>query len=160
MIAKRIIWHHTGDPEQAPQFDKINAQHKARTFPISRAGFYVGYHTLVEFDGSVREAREFDELGAHDRGENLDSVGLALAGNFSAHMPNERQIISACKELGKMLAVLKIPITNIEPHRRDDATICPGKLLPDNWLLKEFLRRHQSIEVKQFHLLGIHTNLL
>lgn len=160
MILKRIIWHHTGDDYTGDQFDKINAAHKARDFPKSKAGFYVGYHYLIEHDGSIRQARALDEIGAHDRGENLDSAGIALAGNFNITLPGEAQTLSACKVLGEMLSALKISITNIEPHRRDDHTACPGKRLGDDWLLKQYLRRHSRLGVKQFHLLGVHEGLL
>lgn len=160
MIAKRIIWHHTGDASEGLQFNNINEHHKKRGFPISRAGFYVGYHYLVEKNGDIRQAREQDEIGAHDQGENLDSIGLGLSGNFNTQMPTEVQTIGACAMLGEIMKALKIPITHIETHRRDDQTSCPGTNLPDNWLLKEYLRRHPHIEVKQFHLLGVHTGLL
>ena len=156
----RIIWHHTGDFGFVPQFDKTNKYHKTRGFPISSLGFHIGYHDFVEWDGEVRHAREWDEIGAHDQSENLNSLGLGLSGNFNTQIPNEPQIASACNVLGEMMTKYKIPITRIEPHRWDDKTDCPGKLLQDNWLVLEFLKRHPSFLYRIFGKLGVYTNLL
>src|SRR3990167_1154547 len=126
------------------KFDKINAYHKSKGFPISSLGFYVGYHWLIEPDGTIKKARKEDEVGAHDQGENLDSIGICLAGNFNLNMPPEPQAASAAKLLGEIRDRLNIPITKIEPHRQDDQTDCPGKLLGDNWIILNYLDRHPS----------------
>lgn len=159
MTPRRIIWHHTADVSSAAQFDKINAYHKTRAFPLSALGFFVGYHYLVEQDGTVRQAREDTEIGAHDQGENLNSIGIALAGNFSVGMPTEEQIGAVGVLLTTLMSMWKIPITRIEPHRRDDDTECPGTKLEDDWLVKEFLRRHPNVAYRAFHLLGTDLKL-
>ena len=154
MLFKRIIWHHTGDASQAPQFDKINLWHKSKNFPLSSLGFYVGYHFLIEPDGTVRQARNLDEIGAHDQGENLDSLGLGIAGNFDIGVPSENQTAAAVKILGEMMSSVGIKINRIEPHRQDDATSCPGLNIGDNWLILEYLKRHSDPSVRAFGLLA------
>ena len=154
MTPKRIIWHHTGDASPGAQFDKINAYHKSRGFPLSSLGYFVGYHYLIERDGTLRQARSLEEMGAHDQAENLNSLGIALAGNFDIERPSEAQTIKATKSLGEIMAAKSIPITRIEPHRRDDETSCPGRLLGDDWLTKEYLRRHANPLVQQFLAIG------
>lgn len=156
----RIIWHHTGDSSRLPQFDKIDRYHKSRGFPISSKGSYVGYHTLIEPDGSIRHARKWNEIGAHDQGENLDSLGLGLSGNFNLQLPGKAQTIAAAQELGRMLTYLNVSITRIEPHRRDDTNDCPGKLLADNWLLRQYLAQQPDWIVRLFGWIGEHKKLL
>lgn len=135
MAPRRIIWHHTAADSPTPQFFAINDWHKERGFPISTLGYYVGYHFVIEKDGQVRRARRDDEIGAHDRGENADSIGVALVGNFSIGYPTEEQKKSFKRLLRRLMLIHDIPLNAIEPHRRDDATECPGTNLPDSWPL-------------------------
>lgn len=135
MTPRRIIWHHSAFDSNEPQFDKIDAWHKDRGFPLSSLGYYVGYHYVIEPNGVVKQARQDTEIGAHDAGENSDSIGICLAGDFNKNMPTKEQEV-AFKELWLRLIVgHKIPVLAIEPHRRDDTTDCPGKNLTDDWPL-------------------------
>ena len=70
----------------------------------------IGYHYLIEADGSIVKGR--DGEGAHARGRN-DMVGICLIGND--HF-TEAQIAS-------LLILLKgLGIKHIEPHHEQ----CPG----------------------------------
>lgn len=160
MIPQRIIWHHTADPSPAPQFDKINKAHKARDFPISSLGYYVGYHFLIEPTGTIRIARKMDEIGAHDEGENSNSIGIALAGNFTRQTVGEGQSIAAAKVITMIRMAYPIPVTRIEPHRWDDQTECPGKFLSDQWMTENYLAREGSLALRSFLAIGQKFHLL
>ena len=160
MIPKRIIWHHSADATQTHQFDKINLYHKSKKFPYSSMGFWVGYHYLIEPDGVVKQARSENEIGAHDTGENSNSIGICLAGNFNLLLPNEAQVIAVAKLVADIKSRHNIPIARIEPHRWDDDTDCPGKYLSDNWLTNEYLKRHADPLVRSFQWLGNYLKLL
>lgn len=135
MTPKRIIWHHSAYQSDEHQAAKIDQWHKDRGFPISSLGYYIGYHYIIEKDGSVFKAREENEIGAHDQGENIDSLGICLAGDFNKEMPTVAQT-NAFRTLWLDIIIrLSIPILAIEPHRRDDSTDCPGKNLTDDWPL-------------------------
>lgn len=160
MKPQRIIWHHTADASDSAQFTKVNDYHKSRKFPISALGFYVGYHYFIETDGRVLQARLENEIGAHDQGENVNSLGICLAGNFNLRYPSEAQAASAALLIKQIRERFPIPITRVEPHRWDDLTDCPGTLLPDNWLVNEYLQREGSIFHKYFYEVGKYFNLL
>ncbi len=129
----RIIWHHSADGSSGHQFDKINTYHKSKNFPKSILGFYGGYHILIEKDGLVRRYRADNEIGAHDADENVNSLGVCLAGNFSLEHPSKEQEASLRKQLTEWTLKFNIPVTRIDPHRMGDTTECPGKLLRDDW---------------------------
>ena len=129
----RIIWHHSADATLAPQFDKINAYHKKQWNYKSALGFYGGYHILIENDGTIRRYRNDNEIGAHDAGENVNSLGVCLAGNFSISYPSREQQNVLAQQLRAWCALYNIPINRIDPHRMGDTTECPGKLLNDEF---------------------------
>ncbi len=133
MTPKRIIWHHSESSIQDNQSPHINEWHKARAFPISSLGYYIGYHFVIEKNGSVFKARETNEIGAHDAGENIDSIGICLAGDFNKGLPTRAQELSMRVVVLELMLKYGISLNAIEPHRRDDATDCPGKNLPDNF---------------------------
>lgn len=156
----RIIWHHSADIFDGHQFDKINEYHRKQGFPKSSLGYFVGYHYLIEPDGSVRQARNENEIGAHDSGENSNSLGICLSGHFSRRYPSEAQAASAALLVKQIRTRHKIPITRIEPHRWDDTTECPGTLLPDNWLITQYLKREGNQFEKFFQQIGEYFGLL
>lgn len=129
----RIIWHHTADLQYLPQADKVNSYHRSLNYPVSSLGFYGGYHVLIEKDGSTFRYRNDNEIGAHDKGENFNTLGLAMAGNFDVEMPTWKQEEALAKVVEEWMEKWLIPFSRIEPHRIGDATSCPGKLLSDNW---------------------------
>lgn len=160
MVPRRIIWHHSADLAPIDQLDKINAYHKMRDFPISSLGYYVGYHWLIEKDGTVIQTRKETEVGAHDAGENADSLGICLAGNFDIELPSELQIAATTKLLGQIRNRWSIKITRIEPHRWDDETNCPGQLIDDDWLINQYIAREMYGYGKIFLWLAKKFNLL
>lgn len=154
MKPERIIWHHSADESKLPQFEKIDAYHKTKNFPHSTLGFFVGYHYVIESDGTLKKARREDEIGAHDKDENYNSIGICLAGNFNIGLPSEAQTKTFTKLLGEIMGRWSIPITKIETHHWDDLTDCPGKNLPENWALLEYLKSQKDLFSRTFLLIG------
>lgn len=160
MTPRRIIWHHSAVNAKRLQFDEINRHHETRAFPKSSKGYFVGYHYLVEYDGSVRQAREETEIGAHDTGENLNSIGICLAGDFTAQLPTPAQCAAVATLVQQIRSRWYIPVTRIEPHRWDDDTACPGDFLPDNWLIMTYLKRQGSWPIRAWYTFGYNRSLL
>ncbi|MEK7578683.1 MAG: peptidoglycan recognition family protein [Patescibacteria group bacterium] len=137
----RIIWHHSADPSTGHQADKINQDHKKKWNYKSILGYYGGYHILIETDGTIFRYRADNEIGAHDMGENINSLGVALAGNFNLTHPTREQEISFVKVIRDWISKYNITMERVDPHRMDDATDCPGKLLLNSWPA-ETIKKH------------------
>lgn len=74
MNPKKIILHCSATPgSRKVSTDTIRRWHKKRGFRD------IGYHWVVELDGSVHKGREEDEMGAHCYGHN-DSIGICYVG--------------------------------------------------------------------------------
>lgn len=160
MVPQRIIWHHSASESTSSQLVVINDYHKSRGFPQSSLGFWVGYHYLIEHNGVVVRCRAEDEIGAHDQGENINSLGICLAGNFDTQMPTAAQQLAFARLIKDIRARWNIPLTRIEPHRWDDLTNCPGLNLPDNYALELYLRLEGSPLERFFLWIGQQFKLL
>lgn len=129
-----IIVHHSAETAPHPQFDAIDAMHKERGFPRSASGHFVGYHYVIERDGTVRAARGHQEEGAHARGRNAASIGICLVGNFDLDLPTSAQSASLGSLLVRVAGQYGISEENIVPHRTHNAdTHCYGLRLADDW---------------------------
>lgn len=72
---KYIIIHCTATkPSMDIGFDEVDKWHRQRGF------IGCGYHRIIRRDGTVEQARLDDEVGAHCRGRNHDSISIALVG--------------------------------------------------------------------------------
>jgi N-acetylmuramoyl-L-alanine amidase len=126
-----IIIHHSASPRSTKVGD-IDRWHTAR-WPnfVSRRGFRVGYHYVIEQNGFVTQTRDHDEEGAHTLGMNKSSIGICLTGNFNDYEPTIEQI----NAVFKLIKQLRAEYGNLptRPHRYYAKTDCFGKRLPDNY---------------------------
>lgn len=102
----------------------------------------IGYHYLIDRDGTVAAGRPVERSGAHTRGRNHNSVGVALFGGhggtshdrFVANFTPEQD-----KALRKLIADLraKYPaIMVVSGHNAYAAKACPCFQVPE-WLAKK-----------------------
>ena len=54
----------------------IDLWHKARGWKG------IGYHYVIDLDGTVEKGRDEDEIGAHVSGHNKDSIGICYIGGL------------------------------------------------------------------------------
>lgn len=143
MINKKVVIHHTAIKQDGKtQYDRVNNIHKSKGFIQSNlTGSYVGYHYLVEQDGTIKKNKGLDEVGCHNNAYdpvagtayNYSSIGISLAGNFEVDTPNKKQldavktILSTIKQ---SIGVVKYDETNLFYHKDTKATLCPGKHMP------------------------------
>lgn len=135
----KIIVHHSAAAKPTPQFEAINKWHKERGFLISSLGYYVGYHYVIEKDGTVRKAKEEHEEGCHTIGQNLSSIGVCLAGNFDIEAPTKEQVAALGPLLSGLCTRYDIVAWQILPHRRFTNKSCYGSKLKDQWAALAYL---------------------
>ncbi len=89
----------------------------------------MGYHYLVRLDASIERGRPRWALGAHDEGENADSIGICVV---YAETPSEDQLESLCGLLVDLHDIYGlVPAdSTIKGHRDNEPpetpTECPG----------------------------------
>lgn len=73
----KIIIHCTATPEgRKTTLDEITSWHKARGFRT------IGYHYVIHIDGRISPGRMESEIGAHCKGQNSNSIGIAYVGGM------------------------------------------------------------------------------
>ena len=75
---KYIIIHCTATkPSMDIGLDEIDGWHRDRGF------LSCGYHRIIRRDGTVEQGRVDEEVGAHCRGRNHDSISVAMVGGVA-----------------------------------------------------------------------------
>ncbi len=125
---KKIIIH-CSDSEFG-DLDLIDKWHKERGWSKC------GYHCVItngiiqpgksynsDLDGLVQEGRPLDQIGAHCKGYNKDSIGICLIGK---HHFTGKQLYGALPDLIFKLKVLGIYASNIYGHCEFSGKTCPN----------------------------------
>jgi len=124
----KIYVHHSALP-RSKSLPEIRELHLARGFKD------IGYHFIIDGEGRILEGRQLEEEGAHVKGDNVDSIGICVCGNFEEEQPFPSQI----EALEKLISSLceRFERLQILGHRDypEADTLCPGhylyQLLPE-----------------------------
>ena len=119
-IPKKIIIHHSASGTLTPQ--KINQLH------IDKGWAGIGYHFYIRKDGTIYRGRPEDKIGSHAKGNNYNTLGICLEGNFEELEPSKEQL-NAVTALSTYLS-LKYDIRDIIRHSDVVDTLCPGANFP------------------------------
>ena len=109
-VIDTIIIHHTASSDVSAEI--IDGWHKARGWNE------IGYHYVIRRDGSIEKGRPDWKQGAHAKGRNKTSIGIALCA-YSRFKPIQAEV------LGDLIADLSLqyPIKAIERHHEQ----CPSE---------------------------------
>lgn len=158
---RQIIVHHSAAVAPTPQFDAIEEWHTARDFPKSSLGYHVGYHYVIEKDGTVRKARLDTDEGAHAKGANFHSIGICLVGDFDVEWPTDAQITALGALIETKQKEHNLPVDAIYPHRHVSPTGCYGSRLPDDWgrQVLAWFQLAKLANVEQHELANLHDRV-
>lgn len=95
---EKIIIHCTATPEgREVTVDEIRKWHKDRGF------WDIGYHYVVQLDGTISRGRDTQFSGAHCKGMNNNSIGIAYVGGVDNKMKPKDTRTDAQKHALKIL---------------------------------------------------------
>jgi len=117
---RKIIIHHSAREEWSPE--EVNKYHKSKGWKG------IGYNFYIRKDGTIYYGRPEDSEGAHTIGENNNSIGICLEGNFEEEEVSEKQLDSLLNL--SLYISLKYDIYKIMGHKEAYETLCPGKKFP------------------------------
>lgn len=87
----------------------------------------IGYHFVIQPDGTVYQTNELTTLSYHTEGQNTRSVGICLTGSYDNSQPPPAQysaLISLLRHLGDLLG--QKPIYG---HHSFSPKSCPGNAI-------------------------------
>jgi len=124
-LIKSIIIHCLSTPEgRDVHIDEVRRWH------VDERGWSdVGYHWLITLDGEIEKGRPESKSGAHAKGHNSTSVGVAYVGGCDIDMKPKDTRTDAQKEtLLCLLEDLKgrYPDAEIIGHRDVSSKSCPS----------------------------------
>ena len=115
-IAKIVI-HHTGVDTS---LEKLRAS-------VQRRGYSdIPYHFVIDTDGTLHTTRPITRMGAHCKGHNADSIGIALMGNLDRVPPTEAQVATLTRLIADLRRKFPVPVLG---HGDLRPTACPGRYL-------------------------------
>ena len=104
----------------------IKRWHKERGFDD------IGYHYVIDLDGTIEKGRAEELVGAHCKGHNATSIGICYVGGCDKNMKpkdtrtpeQKRSMLSLVR---KLVNKYKIPVTQIWAHHDfDKHKACPS----------------------------------
>ena len=126
----RMTVHHTvgssGSSNPAGVMRSIQAYH------IDNRGWCdIGYHFVVNYNGTVYQGRDERRTGVHVYRQNTNNVGIALMGNFDTAQVPQAQLNGAAETVRWVGSTFGIALTrsNVKGHGERMSTACPGKNL-------------------------------
>lgn len=104
-----------------------------RKWHLKRGWRDIGYHFLVQRDGTVDEGRPIEQSGAHTKGHNWDSIGISYVGGVEAKKTNGKWIAKDTRTDEQKEALLDL-ICQLHDtyggvvygHRNFSAKACPS----------------------------------
>lgn len=119
-----IIVHCADTPEgRDDKAADIDRWHKQR-------GFYcIGYHYVIDLDGTIEAGRDVEKAGAHAQGHNANSLGVCYVGGADKDMkPKDTRTDAQKQSLVLLLKYLRqrYPDAKILGHRDVSKKTCPS----------------------------------
>jgi N-acetylmuramoyl-L-alanine amidase len=121
-----VIIHCAATPDYKPankDFDCFGAEdidlwHRERGFVC------IGYHWVIRRTGVIEKGRKENEIGAHTRGRNINTIGICYIGSY---LPTPPQLESFCQLYREIKKRHKIGWENWLGHHEINAgKDCPG----------------------------------
>jgi len=121
----KIIIHCTATPK-----GRSVSVNDIRQWHLDRGWSDIGYHYVITLDGKLEIGRPVERQGAHTKGQNKNSIGIAYVGGMSKDMSRseDTRTREQMDRLEEFLCYLKIlyPSAKIYGHRDFSTKDCPS----------------------------------
>jgi N-acetylmuramoyl-L-alanine amidase len=125
----KIIWHCTATPEGR----EVTKEDLYRWHVVNNGWSDIGYHYLIQLDGTVVPCRPEHLVGAHVSGQNSDSIGISYSGGImndgsqrAKDTRTDAQIRSMYELTDQLLDKYDLDWSNVHGHNEYAAKACPS----------------------------------
>ena len=128
----RIILHCSATPEGKDySVDTIRKWHKKRGWRD------IGYHYIIQLDGTISQGRPIDKAGAHTKGHNLDSIGICyIGGTDKDGKAKDTMTVEQNKAFRMLVMSIKILFGDgitIHGHNEFSSKACPSFIVKEKF---------------------------
>lgn len=122
-----------------PTSEKVE---EIRRWHLDRGWRDIGYHVVIDRDGTIADGRPIAQSGAHVRGRNANSIGICLIGGHGSDandLPSEHFTAAQLSALRAHIDYLRAHhhgIKKVSGHNEYAAKACPGFQVGP-WLAKK-----------------------
>lgn len=87
----------------------------------------IGYHYVIDLDGTIEKGRPDEEIGAHCTGKNKNSIGIVYVGGLKDGKPKDTRTKEQKEALWELLRqlLIKYPKATIHGHNEFSNKDCP-----------------------------------
>ncbi len=118
-----IIIHCSATPEGRNfKASDIDHWHRQRGFKK------IGYHYVIDLDGTIEVGRDEDEIGAHCVGHNRESIGICYIGGLDCNLKPKDTRTEAQKASLRQLVknlIVRYPCATLHGHCEFAKKTCP-----------------------------------
>lgn len=93
----------------------------------------IGYHYVIELDGTVKEGRPISRSGAHASGYNANSIGVCYVGGKGGDTRRPEQNAALVKLIFELKVKYGIANEDIKGHNEVSSKACPNFSVRD-WI--------------------------
>ena len=118
-----IIIHSTATSEgREVSLEEVDCWHRTKGYAC------IGYHYLIHLDGTVDRGRYLSQPGAHCKGHNSHSIGIAYVGGTDreGNAKDTRTDDQKMALLRLIVKLVKLYRCSVHGHRDYRATECPS----------------------------------
>jgi len=116
-INKIIVHHSATQTGSAESYAKYHVQ--------NRGWAGIGYHYVIDQDGTINQTNNLDTISNHVSGENSVSIGICLTGDFDYQTPFPKQIESLSNLIAYLRGIFEQKL-QVDAHRDFSSKTCPG----------------------------------
>ena len=88
----------------------------------------IGYHFVILLDGTIERGRPLEQIGAHCKNHNKQSIGICYIGGLDANGdPKDTRTPTQREQLRRLVQQLmkQFPAATLHGHREFAAKACP-----------------------------------
>lgn len=123
-ISQIVVHHSASTTHKAEDFARWHVQ--------QRGWAGIGYHYIIEKDGTIIQGNPLENISYNVTNHNTKSIGICLSGNFDIEEPTTQQLNSLRKLINHLRNLLPQPL-QVYGHRDFGSTSCPGKTLTSSF---------------------------
>lgn len=142
---RKIIYHHSANNGWTSE--NIHEAHK------NKGWNGIGYHYYIRKDGVIYKGRPEKAEGAHTKGQNKESIGICLEGNFEEDRLTLEQVESLY-ELSVYIS-LKYDIYKIIGHKDAWNTLCPGENFPIESMARKVIKGIKEFNIEENRIIPL-----